>query len=96
ANSASSGLLNPEDLRKRKRMISNRDSARRSRLRKQQHLDGLTAHAALLRKENHDILANLNFVAENYVEVESENAVLRAQAAELSQWLQSLNEIIAF
>ncbi|KAL0384060.1 UNVERIFIED_CONTAM: bZIP transcription factor 44 [Sesamum radiatum] len=104
-SSNSSGLQNSgseEDLqllmdqRKRKRMISNRESARRSRLRKQKHLDDLMAQVSQLRKENHQILTGLNLTTQQYLNVESENAILRAQAAELSHRLQSLNEIVSF
>ncbi|KAG8368208.1 hypothetical protein BUALT_Bualt15G0021300 [Buddleja alternifolia] len=84
------------DQRKRKRMISNRESARRSRLRKQKHLDDLMAQVAQLRKENHQILTGLNVNTQNYLNVESENAILRAQAAELSHRLQSLNDIVTY
>ncbi|GER50345.1 basic-leucine zipper transcription factor family protein [Striga asiatica] len=84
------------DQRKRKRMISNRDSARRSRARKQKHLDDLVAQVAELREENRRILAGLNAAAQNFAGVESENAVLRAQMAELSHRLRSLEEILGF
>ncbi|KAF7810861.1 bZIP transcription factor 11-like [Senna tora] len=84
------------DQRKRKRMISNRESARRSRMRKQKHLDDLVAQVGQLRKENHHILTSVNLTAEQLLRVESENSVLRAQVGELSHRLQSLNEIIDF
>ncbi|XP_075486209.1 bZIP transcription factor 44-like [Primulina tabacum] len=84
------------DQRRRKRMISNRDSARRSRLRKQKRLDDLIAQVAELRKENRQILTRLNVTTQHYLNVEAENAVIRAQAAELSHRLQSLNEIASF
>ncbi|KAI3716116.1 hypothetical protein L6452_23214 [Arctium lappa] len=84
------------DQRKRKRMISNRESARRSRLRKQQHLDELATQLSQLRKENNLILSSVSITTQHYMSVEEENCVLRAQVAELSHRLQSLNEIIAF
>ncbi|KAG8373228.1 hypothetical protein BUALT_Bualt11G0001900 [Buddleja alternifolia] len=82
------------DQRKRKRMVSNRESARRSRMRKQKHLDDLTAQVTLLRAENNHILMNVNTVAQLYLNIEYENSVLRAQMCELNHRLQSLNDII--
>ncbi|XWS62757.1 hypothetical protein CRYUN_Cryun06bG0038200 [Craigia yunnanensis] len=83
------------DERKRKRMISNRESARRSRMKKQKHLDDLMAQVTQLRKENHQIITRINITTQHYLNVEAENLVLRAQANELSHRLQSLNEIIS-
>lgn len=82
------------DQRKRKRMLSNRESARRSRQRKQKHLDDLTAQASQLRKENAQIVTALNVTTQHYLGVEAENSVLRTQMMELTQRLQSLNEIL--
>ncbi|KAK7312318.1 hypothetical protein VNO77_36095 [Canavalia gladiata] len=82
------------DQRKRKRMISNRESARRSRMRKQKHLDDLVSQVAQLRKENQQILTSVNITTQQYMSVEAENSVLRAQVGELSHRLESLNEII--
>lgn len=84
------------DQRKRKRMLSNRESARRSRMRKQKHLDDLTAQMTQLRNENHQIISSLNITSQHYMNIEAENSVLRAQVSELSNRLQSLNEIITF
>ncbi|KAK4429303.1 bZIP transcription factor 44 [Sesamum alatum] len=89
-------LKNLMDQRKRKRMQSNRESARRSRLRKQKHLDDLMAQVAQLRKENGQILSSINVTTQHYVNVEAENSVLRAQMMELTQRLQSLNEILNY
>ncbi|CAA0839249.1 basic leucine-zipper 44 [Striga hermonthica] len=83
------------DSRKRKRMLSNRESARRSRMRKQKHLDDLKTQTANLRAENDLILNNVNFATHNYLKMESENSVLRAQIGELSHRLQALNDIIS-
>lgn len=84
------------DQRKRKRMISNRESARRSRMRKQKHLDDLRAQVAELSKENHQIGTNINITTQHYLGIEAENSVLRAQVGELSHRLESLNEIVSF
>ncbi|XP_058087884.1 bZIP transcription factor 11-like [Magnolia sinica] len=84
------------DQRKLKRMQSNRESARRSRMRKQKHLDDLMAQVAHLRKENNQILTSLNITTQHYLGVESENSVLRTQIMELTSRLHSLNEIIHY
>ncbi|XP_047310299.1 bZIP transcription factor 11-like [Impatiens glandulifera] len=82
------------DLRQRKRKVSNRESARRSRMRKQNHLDGLLTQASQISKDNSCILANLNVIRQMCINVEGENSVLRAQMDELTHRLNSLNEII--
>ncbi|XP_061340591.1 bZIP transcription factor 11-like [Gastrolobium bilobum] len=90
------GLQAMMDQRKRKRMISNRESARRSRMRKQKHLDDLVSQVAQLRKDNQEISSSINITAQQYTSVEADNSVLRAQVGELSHRLESLNEIIKF
>ncbi|KAK1301357.1 Light-inducible protein CPRF2 [Acorus calamus] len=82
--------------RKQKRMLSNRESARRSRMRKQKHLDDLLAQVNKLRKENSQIITSLNITTQHYSRFESENSVLRTQMIELSTRLQSLNEIVHY
>ncbi|CAB4290123.1 unnamed protein product [Prunus armeniaca] len=95
-NSGSEGDLQVlMDQRKRKRMISNRESARRSRMRKQKHLDDLMAQMAELKKENNQIITSVNITSQHYMNIEAENSVLRAQADELNNRLQSLNEIVS-
>ncbi|EEF49448.1 bZIP transcription factor 44 [Ricinus communis] len=84
------------DQRKRKRMISNRESARRSRMRKQKHLDDLMAQVAQLRRENQQLITSINITTQHYLNVEADNSILRAQVGELSHRLESLNEIISF
>uniref|UniRef100_A0A2P2JSN5 BZIP domain class transcription factor n=1 Tax=Rhizophora mucronata TaxID=61149 RepID=A0A2P2JSN5_RHIMU len=84
-----------EDQRKRKRMLSNRESARRSRMRKQKHLDELKEQLDQLKKQNDEILASLNVTNQLYMNMESENSVLRAQVDELTNRLDSLNDIIS-
>ncbi|XP_041019970.1 bZIP transcription factor 11-like [Juglans microcarpa x Juglans regia] len=97
-NSGSEGdhLQHVMDQRKRKRMLSNRESARRSRQRKQKHLDDLMAQVCQLTKENHQILTSMNMTSQVHVNIEAENSILKAQMAELSQRLESLNEIVNY
>lgn len=84
------------DQRKRKRMQSNRESARRSRLRKQQHLDELSGQVSQLKKENEQILAKANITTQHFMNLESENLILKAQMDELSQRLESLNDMLNY
>ncbi|OAY48756.1 bZIP transcription factor 53 [Manihot esculenta] len=82
------------DERKRKRMISNRESARRSRMRKQKMLEDLVNEASLLQNENSRLRQNINDNTQRYVEIESANNVLRAQAMELTERLRSMNSVL--
>lgn len=65
-------------------------------MRKQKHMDDLTAQISQLSKDNHQIMTRVSMTTQHYVSVEAENSVLRAQMGELSHRLESLNEIIAF
>ncbi|KAF5739367.1 bZIP transcription factor family protein [Tripterygium wilfordii] len=84
------------DQRKRKRKQSNRESARRSRMRKQKHLDDLMAGVVELRKENDQIFTSINVKTQNLLNIEAENSILRAQMMELGHRLESLSEILHF
>ncbi|KAL3326327.1 hypothetical protein AABB24_037151 [Solanum stoloniferum] len=81
------------DERKRKRMISNRESARRSRMRKQKHLDDLMSQMSNLMKENNEILTSMSVTTQNYLNIEAENSILRAQVFELGKRFESLTKI---
>jgi len=82
------------DNRREKRRLSNRESARRSRLRKQQHLDELVQEVARLKAENARVLARANDITGQFVRVDQENTVLRARAAELGDRLRSVNQVL--
>ncbi|KAK6778113.1 hypothetical protein RDI58_024831 [Solanum bulbocastanum] len=81
------------DERKRKRMISNRESARRSRMRKQKHLDDLMSQLSNLMKENNEILTSMSVTTQNYLNIEAENSILRAQVSELGKRFESLTKV---
>ncbi|KAJ4968221.1 hypothetical protein NE237_014922 [Protea cynaroides] len=76
------------DDRKRKMMLSNRQSARRSRLKKKQYIDGLVNEVNHLQEQKREREQTAETVLQNYNRVESENHILRAQIAELNRKLK--------
>ncbi|CAL0327017.1 unnamed protein product [Lupinus luteus] len=82
------------DQRKNKRKLSNRESARRCRMRKQNHIDDMMNQVSQLTKENSEILTSVNITTQHYVNIEAQNSILRVQMVELNQRLQSLNNIM--
>ncbi|GMH27553.1 hypothetical protein Nepgr_029396 [Nepenthes gracilis] len=78
------------DERKQRRMVSNRESARRSRMRKQRHLDELWTQTIRLRTENRDLMRNLNHLSDSYDQVLQENGQLKEEASALRQMLATL------
>ncbi|KAL8150234.1 hypothetical protein V2J09_020042 [Rumex salicifolius] len=75
------------DERKQRRMISNRESARRSRVRKQRQLDELWSLMKCLQNENKNLLNKLNQVSECNDRILKENAHLKGETFELHQKL---------
>lgn len=69
--------------RKQRRMISNRESARRSRMRKQKHLDELWSQVLWLRDENNQLVDKLNQFMERHDRILQENTQLKEETSEL-------------
>lgn len=84
------------DERKRRRMISNRESARRSRMRKQKHLENLRNQVNRLRVENRELTNRLRFVTYHVQRVRTDNARHRAEQALLRQNLYDIRQILLF
>uniref|UniRef100_A0A7N0TVG2 BZIP domain-containing protein n=1 Tax=Kalanchoe fedtschenkoi TaxID=63787 RepID=A0A7N0TVG2_KALFE len=78
------------DERRQRRMISNRESARRSRMRKQRHLDELWSQVMRLRNENHSLMERLNNMCESHDKLVQENAKLKEETADFRQLLSTL------
>ncbi|CAD6232977.1 unnamed protein product [Miscanthus lutarioriparius] len=75
------------DQRRFRRRISNRESTRRFRARKQRHLDELRDSAALLERGNRDLAARAEDARDGLALALLANAALRAEAAALSRRL---------
>ncbi|GAA0160675.1 basic leucine zipper transcription factor [Lithospermum erythrorhizon] len=76
--------------RKQRRIISNRESARRSRMRKQRHLDELWSQVVQLRNENRQLINKLNHICEVYNDVLQENAQLKEETYGLRQMVTDM------
>ncbi|OIT35386.1 PREDICTED: G-box-binding factor 1-like [Nicotiana attenuata] len=80
--------------RKRKRMISNRESARRSRMRKQKHVENLRNQANRLKVENRDLKNRVHLVTNHCQLVQRNNEMLRTESVLLQQRLENIREIL--
>ncbi|RLM79681.1 basic leucine zipper 43-like [Panicum miliaceum] len=78
------------DERKKRRLASNRESARRSRVRKQRRLDDLSSQVAELLDTNQRLLIELNHMIAKHSRVVRENAKLREEAADLQKRLNEM------
>lgn len=75
--------MTKQELRRARRMLSNRESARRSRKRKQEHLASLEAMAAGTTVQHEAMVAQIAKLSEDLAAREQELALLRAENATL-------------
>ncbi|XP_076911128.1 bZIP transcription factor 53-like [Bidens hawaiensis] len=81
------------DEKKMKRMISNCESARRSRMKKQQHMKDLNDQIFYLTKKRDEMLLKIEGIAKENTVMEIENMVLRSQKQELEKRLEYANQV---
>ncbi|KAI3798960.1 hypothetical protein L1987_34247 [Smallanthus sonchifolius] len=88
-------VVNPIDERKRRRMISNRESARRSRMRKQKHLENLRNLVNRHKSGNRELMNRLRLALHHGQILGKENVRLRSESVMLRQKLWDLHQVIA-
>ncbi|KAK9716144.1 hypothetical protein RND81_06G213800 [Saponaria officinalis] len=82
-------LQDERELKRQRRKQSNRESARRSRLRKQAECDELAQRAEVLKEENANLRAELNRIRGDFDHIMTENAVLKERLGITSEDLGS-------
>ncbi|AAF67360.1 Hypothetical protein T32B20.c [Arabidopsis thaliana] len=83
--------MNPTNVKRVKRMLSNRESARRSRRRKQAHLSELETQ---LRVENSKLMKGLTDVTQTFNDASVENRVLKANIETLRAKVKMAEETV--
>ncbi|CAL9072294.1 unnamed protein product [Musa hybrid cultivar] len=78
-------LQDDRELKRQRRKQSNRESARRSRLRKQAEYEELAQRADTLREENASLRAELTRIKEEYEQLLSQNTLLKEKIGEVKQ-----------
>ncbi|XP_056687268.1 bZIP transcription factor 16 isoform X2 [Spinacia oleracea] len=82
-------LQDERELKRQRRKQSNRESARRSRLRKQAECDELAQRAEGLKEENANLRSELNRFRSDYEQLVAENAALKERLGEIPEDLGS-------
>ncbi|KAJ4728573.1 BZIP transcription factor family protein [Melia azedarach] len=76
-------LQDEREIKRQRRKQSNRESARRSRLRKQAECDELAQRAESLKEENANLRSEVNRIRSEYEQLLAENASLKERLGEL-------------
>ncbi|KAL5068631.1 hypothetical protein RYX36_019518 [Vicia faba] len=84
----------PADVKRVRRMLSNRESARRSRRRKQAHLTELETQVSQLRGENSSLVKRLTDVSQKYTDSAVDNRVLKADVETLRAKVKMAEETV--
>ncbi|RDX63485.1 Light-inducible protein CPRF2 [Mucuna pruriens] len=86
--------MDPADAKRVRRMLSNRESARRSRRRKQAHLTDLETQVSQLRGENSSLLKRFTDVSQKYNDSAVDNRVLKADVETLRAKVKMAEETV--
>ncbi|CAM8979125.1 unnamed protein product [Rhodiola kirilowii] len=88
------GNVDNTDVKRVRRMLSNRESARRSRRRKQAHLTDLETQVAQLRVENSSLSKCLNDMSQKFNAAAVDNRVLKADVETLRAKVKMAEETV--
>ncbi|KAJ7958288.1 Basic-leucine zipper transcription factor [Quillaja saponaria] len=91
----SNGLVYMNQDRKHRRMISNRESARRSRWRKKRHLADLTDQVNRFKVEKRELKNQLGLIMHQLYVVSRENDLLTYESITLLHRLSGLHRILS-
>ncbi|VVB15302.1 unnamed protein product [Arabis nemorensis] len=86
--------MNPTNVKRVRRMLSNRESARRSRRRKQAHLNELETQVSQLRSENSKLMKGLTNITQTFNDAAVENRVLKANIETLRTKVKMAEETV--
>ncbi|GER55282.1 BZIP transcription factor [Striga asiatica] len=86
--------MDPSDAKRMRRMLSNRESARRSRRRKQVHLTELETQVSQLKVENSSLLKRFTDISQKYNEAAVDNRVLKADVETLRAKVKMAEETV--
>uniref|UniRef100_A0A1J3DCH0 Basic leucine zipper 63 n=1 Tax=Noccaea caerulescens TaxID=107243 RepID=A0A1J3DCH0_NOCCA len=86
--------MNPTNVKRVRRMLSNREAARRSRRRKQAHLSELETQVSQLRVENSKLMKGLTDVTQTFNDAAVENRVLKANIETLRAKVKMAEETV--
>ncbi|XVE71391.1 hypothetical protein DITRI_Ditri10aG0146700 [Diplodiscus trichospermus] len=87
--------LDPSHLKRLRRMLSNRESARRSRKRKQEHLTDLQLQAEQLRGEKDSLCEQLTNADQQYRDADTNNRVLKSNVEALRAYVKLAQDMLA-
>lgn len=82
--------------KKRRRMISNRESARRSRIRRQKLVVDLANEKALLEKRLADGYKKYSAITEGHSTLQSENDILISEKMRLINYLEKVHLLLKY
>lgn len=84
------------DDKKRKRMISNRESARRSRMKRQQHMQDLNNQILFYKNRRNEITQNISNFTQQLTAIENQNRIMQAQKEELKKRLEAAELVSSY